>query len=61
MMGFKSMDSACAMLGGTEMVHIMRKAQAKYASAQQLSLAEQLERLATGTPAGNDLIILPKA
>jgi hypothetical protein len=32
--------------GGTELVHMMRKGQAKYACAQQLSLAEQVERLA---------------
>jgi len=46
MMGFKSMDSARAVLGGIEMVHMMRKGQAKYASTQQPSLAEQFERLA---------------
>ena len=31
MMGFKSMNSARAILGGIEMVHMMRKGQAKYA------------------------------
>jgi putative transposase len=46
MMGFKSMSSARAILGGIEMVQMMRKGQAKYACAQQLSLAEQFERLA---------------
>jgi putative transposase len=46
MMGFKSMDSARVILGGIEMVHMMRKGQAKYACNQQLSLAEQFERLA---------------
>ena len=46
MMGFKSMNSARAILGGIEMVHMMRKGQAKYACTQQLSLAEQFERLA---------------
>jgi putative transposase len=46
MMGFKSMTSARVILGGIEMVHMMRKGQAKYACAQQLSLAEQFERLA---------------
>jgi transposase-like protein len=46
MMGFKSMDSARAVLGGIEMVHMMRKGQAKYACAQHPSLAEQFERLA---------------
>ena len=46
MMGFKSMNSARAILGGIKMVHMMRKGQAKYACAQQPSLAEQFERLA---------------
>ena len=46
MLGFKSMSSARTILGGIEMVHMMRKGQAKYACAQQLSLAEQFERLA---------------
>ena len=46
MMGFKSMNSARAILGGIEMVHMMRKGQAKYACTQHLSLAEQFERLA---------------
>jgi putative transposase len=46
MMGFKSMSSARAIMGGIEMVHMMRKGQAKYACAHQPSLAEQFERLA---------------
>jgi putative transposase len=46
MMGFKSMSSARTILGGIEMAHMMRKGQAKFACAQQLSLAEQFERLA---------------
>jgi transposase-like protein len=46
MLGFKSMHSARAVLGGIEMVHMMRKGQAKYACAQQLSLAEQFKLLA---------------
>ena len=46
MMGFKSLNSARAILGGIEMVHMMRKGQAKYACAQQPPLAEQFERLA---------------
>ena len=46
MMGFKSMSSARAILGGIEMVHMMRKGQAKYACTQQPSLADQFERLA---------------
>ncbi len=46
MLGFKSVDSARVILSGIELVHMMRKQQAKYACAQQLSLAEQFERLA---------------
>src|SRR5829696_4827390 len=46
MLGFKTMNSARAILGGIEMVHMMRKGQAKYACTHQLSLAEQFERLA---------------
>ena len=46
MLGFKSMASARAILGGIEMVHMMRKRQAKYARNPQLSLAEQFELLA---------------
>jgi putative transposase len=46
MMGFKSMNSARAVLAGIEMVHMMRKGQAKYACNPQPSLAEQLDRLA---------------
>lgn len=45
MLGFKSSDSARAVLSGIEMVHMMRKGQARYARNQQLSLAEQFERL----------------
>jgi transposase-like protein len=45
-LGFKSVDSARAILGGIEMVHMMRKQQAKYACNQPLSLADQFERLA---------------
>jgi putative transposase len=46
MLGFKSMASARALLGGIEMVHMMRKRQAKYACNSNLSLAEQFDRLA---------------
>jgi transposase-like protein len=46
MLGFKSMSRARTILGGIEMVHMMRKGQAKFACAQQLSLAEQFEWLA---------------
>ena len=46
MLGFKSMTSARAILGGIEMVHMMRKGQAEYACPHRLSLAEQFDRLA---------------
>ena len=46
MLGFKSMSSARVTLSGIEMVHMMRKGQAKYACHSNLSLAEQFERLA---------------
>jgi transposase-like protein len=44
MMGFKSMNSARAVLAGIEMVHMMRKGQAKYACNPRPSLAEQFDR-----------------
>jgi transposase-like protein len=47
MLGFKTMNSAHVILGGIEMVHMMRKQQAKYACTQHLSLAQQFELLAT--------------
>jgi transposase-like protein len=46
MLGFKSVFSARAIIGGIEMIHMMRKGQAKYASNPGLSLAAQFERLA---------------
>ncbi|MGF9764799.1 IS6 family transposase [Microvirga sp. 0TCS3.31] len=46
MLGFKSLNSARAILGGIEMVHMMRKGQAKYACNPQPSLAEQFHLLA---------------
>jgi putative transposase len=46
MLRFKSMASARAILGGIEMVHMLRKGQAKYAHSSQLSLAEQFNILA---------------
>ena len=46
MLGFKSLSSARVILGGIEMVHMMRKGQAKYACNPNLSLAEQFELLA---------------
>src|SRR5918997_351427 len=41
MLGFKSADSARVLLGGIELIQMMRKQQAKYACRQQVSLAEQ--------------------
>ena len=46
MLGFKSVNSARAIIGGIEMIHMMRKGQAEYAGHLNLSLAEQFERLA---------------
>jgi putative transposase len=46
MLGFKSMDSARAILSGIEMVHMMRKQQAKYVRNPQPSIAEQFNILA---------------
>jgi len=45
MLGFKSTHSARAVLSGLEMVHMMRKRQAKYARNVSLSLAGQFEQL----------------
>ena len=46
MFGFQTGGSGRVILGGTEIIHMMRKQQAKYACNQQLSLADQFERLA---------------
>jgi transposase-like protein len=46
MLGFKSMASARAILDGIDMVHMLRKGQAKYARNSNLTLAEQFELLA---------------
>jgi transposase-like protein len=46
MLGFKSTTTAHVILSGLEMVHMMRKGQAKYACNRQPSLAEQFELLA---------------
>jgi transposase-like protein len=46
MLGFKSSNSARAILGGIELVHMMRKGQAKYARNLQPSLAGQFDLLA---------------
>jgi hypothetical protein len=45
MLGFKLLASARAILDGIEMVHMMRKGQAKYARGSQLFLAEQFSIL----------------
>jgi transposase-like protein len=46
MLGFKSADSARVILGGIELVHMLRKQQARYVCSQLLSLAEQFHLLA---------------
>ena len=46
MLGFQSAATARVILGGIEMVHMMRKQQAKYACNRQPSLAEQFHLLA---------------
>ncbi|ESX41215.1 transposase [Mesorhizobium sp. LSHC426A00] len=46
MLGFKSTHTAAATLSGIEMVHMMRKRQARYAFNPNPSLAEQFEILA---------------
>jgi hypothetical protein len=40
------LTAAHVILGGIELIHMMRKQQAKYACEQQLSLAEQFHLLA---------------
>jgi transposase-like protein len=46
MLGFQSAATACVILGGIEMVQMMRKQQAKSACNRQLSLSEQFDMLA---------------
>ena len=46
MLGFKSIATARVILGGIEMVHMMRKGQAKFARNPHPSLAKQFELLA---------------
>ncbi|OQM76073.1 IS6 family transposase [Manganibacter manganicus] len=46
MLGFKSMTCAATILSGIEMVHMMRKRQARYACNPAPSLAEQFEIVA---------------
>ncbi|PVE20502.1 IS6 family transposase, partial [Microvirga sp. KLBC 81] len=45
MLGFQSVATARVILGGIEMVQMMRKGQAKYACKRQPSLAEQFALL----------------
>ncbi|MER8760635.1 IS6 family transposase [Mesorhizobium sp. M0976] len=46
MLGFKSQASAVVILSGIEMIHMMRKRQARYAYNPSLSIAEQFDILA---------------
>ncbi|MXQ14852.1 IS6 family transposase [Microvirga makkahensis] len=46
MLGFQSMTSARVILDGIEMIHMMRKQQARYACNPQSSLAQQFDLLA---------------
>jgi transposase-like protein len=46
MLGFKAFASATATLGGIEMIHMMRKRQARFAFNPRPSLAEQFDILA---------------
>ncbi len=46
MLGFKSVDSGRVILGGIELIHMLRKQQAKYACNRQRLLAEQFHLLA---------------
>ncbi|SCZ06197.1 hypothetical protein SAMN02927923_03776 [Microvirga guangxiensis] len=45
MLEFKSVNSACAIIGGIQMIHMMQKGQAKYTCSPGLLLAEQFERI----------------
>jgi putative transposase len=46
MLGFKSQASAAVIPSGIEMIHMMRKRQARYAYNPRPSVAEQFEILA---------------
>lgn len=46
MLGFKSMMYTATILSGIEMIHMMRKQQAKYVCNSRLSLAGQFNILA---------------
>ena len=48
MLGFKSFASAAATLDGIEMIHMMRKRQARYAYKPNPSIAKQFEIIAAG-------------
>ncbi|MBF9235496.1 IS6 family transposase [Microvirga alba] len=45
-LGFQTVDTARVLLGGIEMIHMMRKGQAQYAQNLQPSLADQFDLLA---------------
>jgi len=46
MLGFKSQTTAAIILSGIEMIHMMRKRQARFAYKPSPSIAEQSETLA---------------
>jgi putative transposase len=46
MLNFKSMGRAFVILGEVELVHMMRKGQARYACNSDLSLAKKFDSLA---------------
>jgi putative transposase len=46
MLGFKSQASAAIILSGIEMIHMMRKRQARYAFDPSPSIAKQFDILA---------------
>ncbi len=46
MLGFQTFSTARVILSGIEMIHMMRKQQAKYAWDRRPSLAEQFDLLA---------------
>jgi len=46
MLGFKSQTSAAIILSGIEMIHMMRKQQARYAYNPSSSIGEQFDMLA---------------
>jgi putative transposase len=46
MLGFQTVDTARAILGSIEMIHMIRKQQAKYVCNRRPSLAEQFDLLA---------------